>query len=62
MLHFNILIILFCFCYFYRDDSMAGRFSKCPEERERILQKRKEHLIHAARKRYIEKKHGASES
>lgn len=41
---------------------MAGRFSKCPEERERILQKRKEHLIHAARKRYIEKKHGASES
>jgi E3 ubiquitin-protein ligase AMFR len=31
------------------------RFSKSSEERERILQKRKEHLVNMARKKYLEK-------
>lgn len=43
-----------------RDDStddvpLGDRFSKSPEERERILQRRKEQLLLIARRRYLEK-------
>ncbi|XP_071054003.1 E3 ubiquitin-protein ligase AMFR-like [Onthophagus taurus] len=42
--------------------SLAGRFSKSPEERERILNKRKEQMRQLARKRYIEKQRSRSQS
>ncbi|XP_017785203.1 PREDICTED: E3 ubiquitin-protein ligase AMFR-like [Nicrophorus vespilloides] len=44
------------------EDNVAGRFSKSPEERERILHKRMEHLIQTARKRYIDKQHSSTET
>lgn len=40
--------------------SFAGRFSKSPSERERMLHKRKEHMVQLARKRYIEKRKTAT--
>lgn len=42
--------------------SLGSRFSKSPTERERILYKRKEMLIHEARKRYLEKQKNTYDS
>ncbi|KAL3288044.1 hypothetical protein HHI36_002496 [Cryptolaemus montrouzieri] len=42
--------------------SLRSRFSKSSCEREKILQRRKENLIHKARKRYIEKQRAVLES
>lgn len=42
--------------------SLGSRFSKSPTERERILYKRKELLIHEARKRYLERQRNLHES
>ncbi|XP_057318277.1 E3 ubiquitin-protein ligase AMFR-like isoform X2 [Microplitis mediator] len=35
--------------------TVGGRFSKCSNERERILQRRKEHMLLTARRKYLEK-------
>ncbi|XP_034944074.1 E3 ubiquitin-protein ligase AMFR-like [Chelonus insularis] len=35
--------------------TLGGRFSKCSTERERILQRRKEHMLLTARRKYIER-------
>ncbi|XP_063981149.1 E3 ubiquitin-protein ligase AMFR-like [Diachasmimorpha longicaudata] len=35
--------------------TIGGRFSKCSTERERILQRRKEHMLMTARRKYVEK-------
>ncbi|CAH1164366.1 unnamed protein product [Phaedon cochleariae] len=40
--------------------SLGSRFSKSSSEREKILQKRKEHLVHQARRRYIEKQRAST--
>ncbi|XP_014662149.1 PREDICTED: E3 ubiquitin-protein ligase AMFR-like [Priapulus caudatus] len=43
-------------------ESFGSRFSKCPTEREVILQKRKESLVQQARKKYMAKRHRQSNS
>lgn len=35
--------------------TLGGRFSKSSSERERILQRRKEHMLLAARRKYVER-------
>ncbi|KAK0074588.1 hypothetical protein PV325_008111, partial [Microctonus aethiopoides] len=35
--------------------TLGGRFSKCSTERERILQRRKEHMLLTARRKYVER-------
>lgn len=42
--------------------NLGGRFSKSPSERERILHLRKEQLLQAARRRYLDKQEGSKPS
>lgn len=56
MIYIIFLVIIYIYlCFSDEHVPIRGRFSKCSHERERILQKRKEQLLHSARKRFIEK-------
>lgn len=55
-------IYKFFFDFFFSEDTsnLGSRFSKSSSEREKILYRRKEHMIQGARKRYIEKQKAAA--